>query len=70
VFFFVYGEICFEPLCKFASCEHDTPPAASAFQSNIRAKTRDGPFVRTARMLLAEAQVIVESQVGKHVDFL
>jgi len=66
----MYGEICFKPLCKFASGEHDTPPAASTFQPNIRAETRDGPFIGAARMLFAQAQVIVESQVGKHVGFL
>jgi hypothetical protein len=70
MFFFVHSEICFEPLCKFASGEHDTPPAAFTFQSNIRAKTRNGPFIGTARVLFAQTQVIIEAEVGKHVGFL
>jgi hypothetical protein len=70
MFFFVYGEIGLEPLCEFASGEHDTPSAAFAFQPNIRAQTRDGPFVGTARMLFAETQMIVEAEIGKHVGFL
>ncbi len=66
MFFFVYGEIGFEPLCKFAPREHDAPPASPTFQTNIRAKTRDGPFIGAARMLFAEAQVVVETEVGEH----
>ena len=63
----MFGEVGFEPLRQFAPGEHDAPPAALAFQSDIRAETRDSPFVGTARMLFAESQVVVEAQVGEHV---
>jgi len=68
MFFFVFGEIGFKPFGKFAAGEHDAPSAAFAFQSNIRAKTRDGPFVGAAGMLFAQAQVVVEAQVWEHVS--
>jgi hypothetical protein len=64
--FYVFGEIGFEPFGKFAPGKHNMPPAAFAFESDIRAETCDGPFVGAARMLFAEAQVIVELQVGEH----
>jgi hypothetical protein len=62
----VPGEIGLEPFCEFTPRKHNTPPANFAFESNIRAETGDGPFVGAARMLFAEAQVIVEVQVGEH----
>jgi len=62
----MFGEIGFESLCKFAPCEHDAPPTAFTFKPDIRAETRHSPFVGTAGMLLAEAQVVVEAEVGKH----
>jgi len=68
MFFFMFGEIGFEPFRKFAAGEHDAASAAFAFQPNIRAKTRDGPFVGAAGMLFAQAQVIVEAQVWEHVS--
>ena len=70
MFFFVYSEICLEPLCKFAPGEHDTPPTAQTFKPNICAETRNSPFVGAARVLLAETKVIIEAEVGKHVGFL
>ena len=63
MFFFVFGEIGFEPFGKFAPCKHNTSSAAFAFQPNIRAKTCDSPFVGTAGMLFTQSQVIVELQV-------
>ena len=54
----------FESLGEFTPCQQDAPPAALAFESDIRAKTCDSPFVRTAWMLFSQAQVIVETQVG------
>lgn len=42
--------------------------ATFAFESNIRAETGDSPFIGAARMLFAEAQVIVELQVGEHIS--
>ena len=60
------SEIGFKPFGKFAPRKHNTPPTAFTFESNIRAKTCDGPFVGAAGMLFAEAQVIVEMEVGEH----
>jgi len=60
-------QIGFESFCKFAACEHDAPPTAFTFEPDIRAETRDRPFVGAAWMLFAEAEVVVEAQVGKHV---
>jgi hypothetical protein len=66
VFFFVCGEVGFEPFCKFTTCEHDAPSTAFAFETDIRAEARDSPFVGAARMLFAQAQVVVEAKVGEH----
>ena len=52
-----------ESFGKLAPCQQDAPSAALAFESDIRAETSDGPLIRTARMLFAESQVIVETQV-------
>jgi hypothetical protein len=57
------GKVGFESPGKFAPREQDAPSAAFAFQPDIRAKTDDGPFVGTARMLFSEAKMIVETQV-------
>ena len=65
-FFFVFCEIGFETFGKFAAGQHDTPSATFAFDANVRAETRDGPFIGAARVLFAEAQVVVEAQVGEH----
>ena len=62
----MFGEIGFEPFGKFAPGKHNMAPTTFAFESDIRAKTSDGPFVGAARMLLAKAQVVVELQVGEH----
>jgi hypothetical protein len=66
-FYYVFGEIGFEPFGKFTPREHDVASATFAFETNIRAETGDGPFKGTARMLFTEPQVIVELKVGKHV---
>jgi hypothetical protein len=66
LFFFVFGEIGFEPLGKFAAGQHDAPSTAFAFQPNIRAEPRDDPLIGATGMLLAQPQVIVKTQVGKH----
>ena len=62
----MFRQVDFKSLCQFASREHDTPTAAFAFQSNIRAEARHCPFVRAAGVLFAEAEVIVEAEVGEH----
>ena len=61
---FMFGEVSLKSFCKFPPCEHDAPPTALAFESDIRAETCDGPFVGTARVLFSEAEMIVETQVG------
>jgi hypothetical protein len=60
----VLGKINFESLCKFTPRQQNAPAAAFAFESDIRAKASDGPFVGATRMLLAQAKMIVEMQVG------
>lgn len=59
-------EVFFESLGKLAPRQQDAPPAAFAFESDVRAETCDSPLVGTARVLFAEAEMIVETQVGKH----
>jgi hypothetical protein len=59
----VLGKVSFESLCKFTPRQQDAPSAAFAFEPDIRAETGDGPFIGTARMLFAEAEVVVETQV-------
>jgi hypothetical protein len=66
IFFFVFCEIGFESLCQFAAGEHDASAASLAFKPDVRAETRDGPFVGAARVLFAESQVVVEAQVREH----
>ena len=66
LFIFVVGEVDFESLREFAPRKHDASSTAFTFQSDICAETRDCPLVGTARVLLAKAQVIVETQVGEH----
>jgi hypothetical protein len=64
--FVVFGEVGFKSLGKLATGEHDPSPAAFAFQADIRAETNNGPFIGTAGVLLAQAQVIVQAKIGKH----
>jgi hypothetical protein len=58
------GKVGFEPLGEFAPRQQDAPTTAFTFQPDIRAKTCDSPLVRTARMLLSQAEMIVETKVG------
>lgn len=67
LFFFSLGEVGFEPPGKFAAGEQDAPPAAQAFQADVGAEAGDGPFVGAAWMRFAQAQAVVEAQVGKHI---
>jgi hypothetical protein len=57
-------EIGFESFGKFTPCQHDAPATALALEPDIRAKTCDGPFIGTTRMLFPETEMIVETQVG------
>ena len=59
----MFCQVRLESLDKLAPCQQNAPPAASAFQPDICAETRDGPLVGAARVLFAQAQVIVETQV-------
>lgn len=63
----MFCQVRFHPLCQFAPREHDAPTTAFALQSNIRAESRDRPFVGAARMLLAELEAVVEAEVGEHI---
>jgi hypothetical protein len=65
-FFFVFGEIGFEPFGKLTAGQQDAASAACAFQPDICAQARDHPLIRAAGVLFAQAQVIVEAQVGEH----
>jgi hypothetical protein len=49
------GEILFKAAVQFSTGEHDSPTAAFALQSDIRAEACDDPFVRTAGMRFTEA---------------
>jgi hypothetical protein len=64
----VFGEVGFKPFGKFTAGKHDAASAAFTFEPDIRAQACDGPFIGTARMLFAEAQVIVELEVGEHIS--
>jgi len=59
----VLGQVRFESLGKFTPRQQDPALAASAFQPDIRAEPRDGPFIGAARMLFSQAEMIVETQV-------
>jgi len=62
----VFCEVGFQPFCEFTPCEQDAPPAAFAFEADIRAETGNDPLIGAARMLFSEAEMIVEAQVGEH----
>ena len=70
LFIFVFSEVDFEPLGEFAPGEHDASSTAFAFKPDIRTETGNGPLVGAAGMLFAESQVIVEAQVGEHIQVL
>lgn len=57
-------QIGFESFCKFAPREHDAPSTTFAFEPDIRAKTRHCPFVGAAGVLLAQSEVVVETEIG------
>jgi hypothetical protein len=59
----VLCKVNFESLGKFTPCQQDAPPAAFAFQPDIRAETGNRPFVGAARMLFSQAEMIMETQV-------
>lgn len=57
-------QVSFKSFGKLTPREHDTSPTAFAFEPDIRAETRDSPFVGTTRVLLSKAEMIVQAQVG------
>ena len=59
-------QIGFEPFREFSTCEHDAPTTAFAFETNIRTEAGHCPFIRAAWVLLTEAEVVVEAEVGEH----
>jgi hypothetical protein len=68
--FLVFGEVGFEPLGELTTGEQDSSPTAFAFQTDVRAETDNGPFIGTAGMLLAQAEVIIQAKIGKHSRYL
>lgn len=60
------GQVGFESLGKLTPRQQDAPSAAFAFEPDVRAKAGDGPLVGAARVLFSQAEMIVETQVGKH----
>lgn len=64
----MFRQVGFESLCQFAPREQDAPTTAFAFQADVRAEACDCPFVGAAGVLFAQAQVIVEAEVGEHGD--
>jgi len=62
----MFGKVGLETFGKFTPGKHNTSCAAFTLESDIRAETDHGPFVGAAGMLFAEAQVVVELQVGEH----
>jgi len=65
-FMFSRGEIGLEAACKFAAGKHDAPSAAFALKPDICAETDYGPLIGSTGMRLAQAQMIMELQVGEH----
>jgi hypothetical protein len=63
-FVLVLRQVGFESLRKFTPREHDAPAAAFALEADVRTQTRDGPLIGAARMLLSQAEMVVETQVG------
>ena len=62
----VFCQIGFEAFCELTPGKHDASSTTFAFKADIRAETRHRPLIGTTRMLFAEAQVVVEAEVGEH----
>jgi len=60
----VLGKVGFQSLGEFTPGQQDAPAAAFALKPDIRAQTRDVPFVGAARVLFSEAKMVVEMQIG------
>ena len=56
-------QVGFQSLGKFAPRQQDAPSTAFAFQTDIRTKTCDNPFIGATRMLLSQAQMIVKVEI-------
>lgn len=54
-------------LGELAAGQHDAMPAALTFQANIGAEPHDGPLVRATWMRFAQAQQVVELEIGEHL---
>ena len=52
-------QVGFESFRKLAPCQHYAPSTAFAFEPDIRAETRDDPFVGATWMLLSEAEMVI-----------
>ena len=66
MFISVRCQVGFQSFGKFTAGEQDVPPTALAFETDIRAKAGDGPFIGAAGMLFAQAQMVLETQVREH----
>lgn len=66
MFISVRCQVGFQALGKFTAGEQNAPSASFAFEADIGAKAGNGPFIGAARVLFAETQVVVKTQVGKH----
>ena len=64
---FLCGKVDFQSPGKFTAREHDSSPAAFTFKPDIRAQARNDPFIRAARVLFSEAELIVEAEVREHI---
>ena len=65
----MFGDVGFESLGKLTTSQHDPSSTASAFQADVRAETDNGPFIGSGGVLLAQAQVIVQAKIRKHIRY-
>ena len=56
----MFGEICFKAFGELTAGQQDPSPTAFTFQANVRAETDHDPLIRTAGVLLSQAQMIVQ----------
>lgn len=62
------SQVGFQAPQQLAAGEHHAPPAALAFQANVGAEAEDGPLIGAAGMGFAQAQMVVDLQVRKHIQ--
>jgi hypothetical protein len=57
-------QIGFQSLGQLTPSQHDTSPAALAFEPDVRAQACDNPFIGATGVLFPEAEMIVQAKVG------